>query len=272
MPYRTLLLELADDDQDAARLAAALQLAGRFEAALLTAHVAAPPIMPTGLAEGHAYIGPEVLESQREAVETVRARLRARLREVSGAAQVPFLALEGDRGAALATAARGVDLTIVAGRAEGGLGAALASGVEDLIAAAGGPVLVLPPAGASTEIGLRVLIGWNGSREAARATRDALPLLAAASDVALLSLDAEGEDTLAAAGGMLERHGVRAELLRRERGEAGKGEALLAVAAERAADLLVMGAYGHSRLRELMFGGATRDVLKGATLPVLYAC
>ncbi|NHZ82077.1 universal stress protein [Massilia sp. CCM 8695] len=142
----------------------------------------------------------------------------------------------------------------------------------------GTPVLMVPRAQAPAWPLRRILLGWNGSREAARAMRFALPLLrrASAVDVAIfdtvaLESDAGGElRPVTAIGQTLARHGVRAELLQRDSaGDAGA--ALLALAGERGAQLLVMGCYGHSRLRELLLGGATRTVLKSMTLPVFMA-
>ncbi|MDM5175631.1 universal stress protein [Massilia sp. DJPM01] len=141
----------------------------------------------------------------------------------------------------------------------------------------GTPVLMVPRAQAPAWPLRRILLGWNGSREAARAMRFALPLLRRASAVEVAILDAAALDSaggelrpVTAIGQTLARHGVRAELLQRDSaGDAGA--ALLALAGERGAQLLVMDCYGHSRLRELLLGGATRTVLKSMTLPVFMA-
>ncbi|RSZ56264.1 universal stress protein [Massilia atriviolacea] len=143
----------------------------------------------------------------------------------------------------------------------------------------GVPVLLVPCAQAPAWPLRRILLGWNGSREAARAMRFALPLLrrAGAVDVAIFDVDAlqsgGGPELrpVTAVGQALARHGVRADLVLRDDDGGDAGAALLALAAERGADLLVMGCYGHSRLRELLLGGATRTVLRSMTLPVLMA-
>jgi nucleotide-binding universal stress UspA family protein len=142
--------------------------------------------------------------------------------------------------------------------------------VEQIVTAAGVPVLALPP-DPPRDIGPVVLVAWKNSREAARAAHDALPLLRAAERVVLCAVG-EGEGTAAGledAAAMLDRHGVPVRPERVGGTDAGAGEVLLAQAAAHRADLLVMGAYGHSRLRELVLGGATRHVLWHATLPVL---
>ncbi|CUI08697.1 universal stress protein [Massilia antarctica] len=142
----------------------------------------------------------------------------------------------------------------------------------------GTPVFMVPRAQAPAWPVRRILLGWNGSREAARAMHFALPLLQRASavdvaifDTAALESEAGGDlRPVTAIGQTLARHGVRAELI--EHDSAGDaGAALLTLAGERGAQLLVMGCYGHSRLRELLLGGATRTVLKSMTLPVFMA-
>ena len=155
---------------------------------------------------------------------------------------------------------------MIAGRDDAG-----AFGItEELVAAAGVPVLVLP-ADTPEHLGRTVLVAWNGSREAARAAHDALPFLTRGAGLVVLC--AVGEDAarhLDDAATMLARHGVPVRAERVPGSDAGAGEILLARAAAHGADLLVMGAYGHARLRELVFGGATRDTLRQARLPVLF--
>lgn len=139
----------------------------------------------------------------------------------------------------------------------------------------GRPVLLTPREYQPTDFGKRVLIGWNGSREAARAAFDAMPLLKGAEDVTILSVNpsteqkrgkfAPGEDLAIA----LDRHGIRAEV-QTVSGRSTAKELLTQVESHRS-DLLVMGCYGHSRLREAVIGGATRDVLNEMKIPVLMA-
>jgi nucleotide-binding universal stress UspA family protein len=141
--------------------------------------------------------------------------------------------------------------------------------------AAGRPVLVIPYAGHFENLGRRVVIAWNATREAARAVADAMPLLASAELVTVLTIDpregpdAHGEVPGADIAAHLALHGVTAQIERTVSGGLPVGEVLLSRIADLGADLLVMGLYGHSRARELLLGGATRTLLRSMTLPVL---
>ncbi|MEO7335579.1 MAG: universal stress protein, partial [Caldimonas sp.] len=136
----------------------------------------------------------------------------------------------------------------------------------------GVPVLVVPFAGTFAHAAECVLVAWKDTREAARALHDALPLLEAANRVVLLAIDEtptlpdrSTQDDLHA---WLHRHGIDADV-HRDPVPADVGEALLSRASDIGADLIVMGAYGHSRLREWALGGATRHLLDHMTLPTL---
>jgi nucleotide-binding universal stress UspA family protein len=151
--------------------------------------------------------------------------------------------------------------------------------VESQIMSSGRPVLLIPYAGEYPLIGTRVMIAWDGSREATRAVHDALPFLKRAQDVTVVTVnehtehaglfgDVPGADVAA----MLARHGVKVGMTSVESGKGGTaGEVLLSRASDLSADLLVMGAYGHARWQELVLGGATRTMLTAATLPVLFS-
>jgi nucleotide-binding universal stress UspA family protein len=148
---------------------------------------------------------------------------------------------------------------------------------EEVALQIGRPILVVPYVGGFADTGRRVLIGWDASREVTRAVNDAMPLLAAASSVTVLSIDPKqnaedhGEVPGADIALHLARHGVTAEVQSTVSAGIGIGNALLSRASDLAADLLVMGAYGHSRTRERLIGGAARTVLSSMTLPVLMA-
>ena len=138
----------------------------------------------------------------------------------------------------------------------------------------GGPVLVLPFAQSSYEIGQNVVVAWDGGRESARAMRDALPILASAARVTLLSI---GERTVT--GEEIERsqsrvvaylmaHGVHTQPRRLDSTLDDPAELLLSQMSDLGADLVVMGGYGHARLRELILGGVTRTMLEKMTAPL----
>lgn len=152
----------------------------------------------------------------------------------------------------------------------------------------GRPVLIVPHAlraeqlapAAHPAAASNVLISWNGSKEASRAVSAALPLLQRAKQVHVAVFDAQlhaaehGEHPGADILQYLARHGVQAKLLLLDGGATRRGDigdALLSQASDLSADLLVMGAYGHSRLRETILGGVTRTVLQSMTIPVLMA-
>ena len=138
----------------------------------------------------------------------------------------------------------------------------------------GCPVLIIPYTGAFANVGNRVLVAWNGSLEAKKAVRNAMPLLRRANivEVAVFNpeseADAHGDQPGADIALYLSRHNIKVDVMQ-EKTDSDAGEALLSLAANLNSDLLVMGCYGHSRFREVLLGGATRTILKSMTLPVL---
>jgi nucleotide-binding universal stress UspA family protein len=267
MAYRTILVDLADDDRLEPRLQVARGLAERFDAVLVGMHVMLPPYIPVAYGEAAAYVG-DLIEAQRAANQEIRDRVQAVFRKLCGEApKVLWQEAEGYRDDLLAEAAKTADL-VLASRT-GAKGSDVPDVLDQLVTAAGIPVLAVP-ADASADIGRTVLVGWNGAREATRAAHDALPFLLSAKRVILCAVGEGAATSLGAAVAMLQRHSVSVDSQQVDGQDANAGEVLLAQAAAQGADLLVMGAYGHSRLRELVFGGATRHVLREATLPVLF--
>lgn len=137
------------------------------------------------------------------------------------------------------------------------------------------PVLVVPK-GAAKPIGKRILLAWNGSMEAARALRAALPMMKEAESVEAVMVDPGAHkngcaDPGTALGAMLSRHRINAEISLLPQTEDTIAETLRVRAEQTEADMIVMGAYGHSRVRERFLGGATRDMLKAADRPILFA-
>ena len=249
MPYRTILVELAGDSGLEPRLQVARSLADRFQATLIGMHVMPLPFIPASYGEAAVYmIEPHAAQGEWEVAE----RGQATFRSVCGEGpSTMWQEAEGDRGDLLAVAARTTDLLLAS------------------LPGTGVPIVALPPE-ASGDLGQTVLVAWNGSREATRAVHDALPLLNAAKGVTLCAVGDEAATSLEAAAAMLRRHGIAVHPHRVAEPDGNAGEVLLAECSARGADLLVMGAYGHARLRELVFGGATRHVLRAATLPVLF--
>jgi nucleotide-binding universal stress UspA family protein len=148
---------------------------------------------------------------------------------------------------------------------------------EDVILSCSRPVLVAPYAGRRPDrLGDNVLVAWNGSREAGRAVQEALPLMSASSVVTVLLVDPEEDADIDLAEDLvahLERHGLhaRTQVIRHDLGTIAVSDTILTQVAELDADLLVMGAYSHSRFREIILGGVTREILRDMNLPVLTA-
>ena len=171
------------------------------------------------------------------------------------------------------THARYADLLCTSAPRPGGVGESTLS--EDLVLSAGKPVLVCPEDSARETIGEFVSIAWDGSREAARAVSDAMGILCKASKVCVVAVRSDSADeALGALPGSdlshyLARHGVQAEAQSIHAEGTPVGDALLEWAKGQGSDLLVMGAYGHSRFREVLLGGVTRRVLGHASIPVL---
>jgi len=183
---------------------------------------------------------------------------------------------EGNPAATLPMHARYADVTIVGqpNRYEAHQASEDAMLASTLLLS-GRPVLVIPFAGEFPSVGQRVLVAWNASREATRAVHDALPLLVRAQTVTVLAInpasdvgrhgDVPGGDIAA----HLAHHGIKVEAAHTVTTDISEGAALLSYAADIGADLIVSGAYGHSRVREMVFGGVTRTLLNEMTVPVL---
>lgn len=176
----------------------------------------------------------------------------------------------------VAQRARFADLVILARPYGKGQGAEAEAVVEAAMFEGQAPVLVLPETAAVTAAPRRIVIAWNQSREAMAAVRAALPLLKQAELVTITVIDppAHGPERSDPGGmlcQMLVRHGIRAEVTVLARTLPRVSDVLLRHVVDTSADMLVMGAYGHSRFREAILGGATRNMLEQATIPVLMA-
>ncbi len=250
---------------------AAVELAHRTGARVLGLFVITPARIPGYVA---AEIPKSTLEKVRAAaVESAHEQEQA-LQSAATDAGVEFewRILESDAAYAVNGSARAVDVVVLA-QPEGPDPTGARPLFDDVVLGSGRPVLMVPRTGAPVGFGEHVLVAWNGSRESTGALHDAMTLLRAAKRVVLA---VAGKDD-AANGGLdavvahLARHGVAAETRRLRNGGAKAGDALLGLAAEEGIDLLVMGAWGHSRMREMILGGVTAHVIREAGLPVLLA-
>ena len=277
MSYKDLLVVLGSDAASRGRMALAAALSERFAAHLVGLYPFPVPDIPRTLGYYNPSLFDPIFRELREKAQEVCDREReafehaASLRGLSAEWRVTE-GLEADP----AVHARYVDLTILGQLDPDGGDTELIRPRPELVALASGrPILAVPYAGQFETVGQRVLIGWNATREATRAVNDAMPLLAAADVVTVLTIDArEGPDAHGELPGAdislhLARHGVKATIERTVSAGVPAGEVLLSRAADLGADLLVIGAYGHSRMRELLLGGATRSILQSMTVPVL---
>jgi nucleotide-binding universal stress UspA family protein len=150
--------------------------------------------------------------------------------------------------------------------------------IDQVLLTAGRPVVVVPSSGTFSTLGERILCCWNNGREAARALADAAPFLDTAKHLSVLTIDPHGEDNRADKilmedfASYCTAHNYPVfEALKRNTRDMTAGETILSVAADYDADLIVMGAYGHTRVREWVMGGATASLLRSMTLPVLFS-
>ncbi len=225
-------------------------------------------------------VTPQIIDSQREYYLEQAAKVKAVFEKTARREGLSYEWHQDDaRSATIADVVvnygRRTDLMIAGqmGKRTGYIGDSVLA--ERLLMESGRPVLFIPDEGRFTAFGNSVLVAWNGSQEATRATFDALPFLQKASNVQILAIDPTGDEerkpmiTGANIAETLKRHGVEVELHQTNAKEMSVGDTIFAWARDRGADLLVMGGYGHSRMREFIFGGVTKKVLKNMNLPVL---
>jgi nucleotide-binding universal stress UspA family protein len=231
------------------------------------------PVIPDTVMGG---IPTDLIELQREentkaakaAVD--RFETAARTAGVSAAARMLDASLGGGA-TTFGQIARRFDISVV-GQASPERGAAAELMIEGALFESGRPLIVVPyiqKQGLKLD---RILVSWDGGRTAARAIADAMPLLARAKAVDLVIVTERGKNeeiTGATMSEHLARHGVAAAVKRIAKGDIAVQDAILDYAADSGADLIVMGGYGHSRLREFILGGVTRSILKSMTVPVL---
>jgi len=278
MSYKDLLVVLDAAPDTSGRVELAVGLAERFAAHLIGLYPVPSPELPQ--AAGYADLA-ALAPIYREWRARAMAQAEQTRTAFEAAAQRCGVAVEwrapgdGDE-ADPALHARYADLAILGQRNLAGDDAAFVRPrPEHVTLASGRPVLVVPYAGRFAAVGRQIVVAWNASREAARAVADAMPLLAAAEGVTVLTVDpqigpdAQGELPGADIALHLARHGVKAQIERTVSAEVPIGEVLLSRLSDLGADLLVMGAYGHSHMRELLLGGATRSILASMTVPVL---
>lgn len=260
MSYKSIVVNLAVDADPAPVVKLAAELAQRFDAGLIGLAAAdVPPLVATG--DGLVYEG-EIMQIEREEIERRLAELHGEFeRLVPAKTKGGWAQFVCGPTRFLSTVARTADLVVTGGASNEDVYRSV--DVGSLVLGIGRPVLV---AGDGFEhlTGKTVLVAWKDSREARRAVSDALPLLTRASEVVVLTMeddpDSEIRSGLADVATYLDHHGVKArtECI----SSAAEGDKLVKFARSIHADLIVSGAYGHSRLREWAFGGVTRDLIQ----------
>ncbi len=253
---------------------------GPFQAALdlvraTNGHLTCLQVTPyAAYAASEAYGGLGAVSALVESIDAQCREERARLEAVLAGEGVSWDWVRGDGDAlqVLASRSRLADAIVVAQRTERSGGARPPSLIGALTLAARAPVVVVPPAIKGFAVAGSALIAWNGSFESAQALRAALPLLALAESVDVVTIgDVDPDFPAAAACRYLSRHGIASEIVPRTCEGRTTAEAILRTASERASAYVVMGAYGHSRLREYVFGGVTRSLITDAPLPLVLA-
>ena len=265
MGFATVMVDVDIDGKSDSRIRVAVKVADWFSSDLIGISAA---LLPPYAAETGYFVTLEAIEREEHDVKAALARAEASFRNVAGAdrkelewrcdIELPEFYVTSE--------ARAADRVVV-GRQSRDVARSLDMG--GVILRAGRPVLVVPP-NVDALSAMRIIVGWKDTREARRALRDALPFLKRAEAVIIVEInDAASETALAQAGDVaryLRRHKVQVgpTIAAHPKGEVA--EELIRLATSERADLIVAGAYGHSRLGEWAFGGVTRDLL--ATSPV----
>lgn len=277
MAYKTILVHCDASPKVGARLAVAVDLAQRCEARLVGVHVRAPFEAPAFF-DGTMPMD-SLFQSYESASSVEEKAARAAFDKALKGTQVAseWRVADGYVDEQLEIQARYADLMVL-GQTDYEVTSPIPEELpEAVVLATGRPALVVPHIGATKAIGKTVMLCWNASRESARAASDAMPLLKAADKVIVLLVDAKstetghGDEPGADVATWLTRHGVNVSVQRDVAADSDVGGVILSRAADHGVDLIVMGLYGHSRLREMVLGGASRTLLASMTVPVLMA-
>ncbi|MCH4894647.1 universal stress protein [Sphingomonas sp. SFZ2018-12] len=260
-----LFVAHADAGQEA-RLQAALDLVRTIGGHLICVEATVTPFVDAGLIEmgGYAVLAGEERSRQDENRAAITARLETEDVAWSWSDAV------GDLGVAIERAARMADVVVLNTALDDPLGQEFGRIIGALLVDLDRTVLAVPPSISRVDYHGHAVVAWIGSSACEAALRVAVPLLARAERVTLLELDGERSAVKSDAAAMyLSRHGVRSTIVPQTAGGRPIGEALIAETLKLGPDYLVMGGYGHSRLREALFGGATATFLKQGPVPVL---
>ncbi|NYT64225.1 universal stress protein [Alcaligenaceae bacterium] len=277
--FRRIALDLNKDNNQKRRLESAIQLAIRHQAELIGIYT--DPLASQYLHDDVA-VPVQLLDSMVNYIEIEKAETKAMFMKEAHAADLSaqWRAPKGSASDALALHARFCDLLVMSqASTPDHPGAVLPTPVESVITSAGRPVLIIPYVGElRPTTGRSVLFCWDYGRRAARALADAAPILRMATDLVVLTVDPKPEmlsfrdiapDDLA---GYCAAQGYpKIKEVHQGSEGVGVGNAILNTAADYGCDLIVMGAYSHSRVREWILGGASKTLLESMTVPILFS-
>ena len=273
MDYKTILVHMDAGRRCAARLRIAIRLAERFDAHLVALHALRRTEMLGYLL---AEAGATVLARQQRLLGEIEARGETAFRRAVSAAGLPsaeWRASAEDAVHAVALHGRYADLLVLGQPDADDNSGVDRDFVERVVVSNGRPALVVPYTDSFESIGRRIMVAWNGTREATHAVTNALPALKRAELVHVITFNpdawAHGDDPGTDVALYLARHGVKVEVMKEWVTEIDVGNKMLSLAADLGTDLIVMGAYGHWRLTEWAMGGVTRTLLDSMTVPVM---
>jgi nucleotide-binding universal stress UspA family protein len=273
MNYKTILTHIDTSDRANERIRIACEIALRYDSHLVGMATSGDMARHIGASVPNVLLN-EILSGMRQQAELAVQGFEKQARKVS-LSSVESRIRAGNPGWTICGESPYVDLVVLGQVEEGKATVACPADLpETVILNSGRPVLMIPYVGDFASVGRRVLLLWRETPEAARAARDAMPFLVDANEVRVLIFDAnangneraglEGKDIAL----FLARHGVKV-ILENASSYGDVGAAALSKAADYSSDLIVMGGYGHSRLREMVLGGASRTILNSMTVPVL---
>lgn len=273
MPYKTILVYVDRSPAAGPRVGAAVDLARRHDAVLigLTAAMPQAPFAASSMI-GVGDVAPDLLANEQARIDDDFATGEALFRQATAdlGGRTEWHARRDLPVAALSEAGNAADL-IVIGRAEPATIDTYAHlDAGELLLQSGRPVLIVPPGHRQLDV-RTAIVAWKSTPEARRAISDALPMLERAEHVILLTIDEAGapDPTVSDAQSFLLRHGIDARVERIERKASSVEDTLVQFARNAQADLIVAGAYGHTRIREWVFGGVTRQLLMSASVPCI---
>ena len=279
MSWKDVLAIALDAEADASAIALADAVAQQFDAYLSCAFLTALPDEPLAYEPTVvAGVWAELLGRARAESEAARQQVAAKVKALNRQCEMRGAeALSRDLGRVAAVHARYADVTVLTRPVEDMLGGGRGEIIEGVLFHSGRPVLVAPPHWSGGAIGKRILIAWDASREATRAVSEAQPFLDMAEEAIVLTIDAKpkmfghGDQPGLNIAAHLSRRGLKTTVRNADSLGRPAAQTILEQAGALGADLVVMGAYTHSRLREMVFGGATRDLLRASSLPLLMA-